>query len=319
MFGEKKKTKLCVYNDENNFNKNQSIVSSEAEELTVNQENRYSSKQPRIRKIGVGDDGFEEYDIDFSDAHTMSDHGQRHRDEEEEEEEEEENENENEEDEDAKKRGDEEEYDVVEKKENPHTQKLRHQLLEEQLRVEELKHERRKSVLEVEAYQQELFKIKKMTLQQFASYKAQNIQLFGNVSNTPNLPESPGASQNIVTACANCEELRRCTNDLQQKLEKAYADVDRLTRERRNSLAKMSERTFKQMLDQEKEHYNEKDQLYAVIQELNTLNTRLTDEKCFLLQTACQTIDHLRFVIFVLFSSLLSLLPYFQCQFVIDL
>jgi len=35
-------------------------------------------------------------------------------------------------------------------------------------------------------------------------------------------------------------------------------------------------------------------QLMILVQNLNELNTRLVEEKCVLLQTSCQTIDHLR-------------------------
>ncbi|ETO26734.1 hypothetical protein RFI_10401 [Reticulomyxa filosa] len=332
---------------------NPSIVSSEAEELTVNsEENRYSRKHPKIRKIGVSEDGFEEYDIDFGDANAPLKRGHDDDDDNDNN-----NDNDNDNDNDGKEHADEEQENEYENDEDyngvvdsnkKETQKLRHQLLNEQLQVEELKHERRKSVMEAETYQQELLKIRSMTPEQFAMYKSQQPSDDHSTMVKFNVPESLtqsvsrlAATASTVTlghdlyvlfspfllvslslslytyvyiithistwcaneqkrknSCAKCAELHLWMDDLQHKLEKAHANVDKLTRERRNSLARMSERAFKQLLDQEQEHYDEKDQLHAVIHDLNTLNARLVKEKCTLLENTCQTIDHLRCCLF---------------------
>jgi len=147
------------YNLSNANDVNLPIMSSEAEELTVqSKENRYRRKTPKVIKLGVSEDGFEEYDIDFGDAYYPANNDMK------------DNENDMDNDMDNENTNHDRHHND---NEVDNAQILRHQLLDEQLRVEELKRDRKKSILAAQAFQEELYRIKKMSPQEFEDFMTQ--------------------------------------------------------------------------------------------------------------------------------------------------
>merc|ERR1712083_429029 len=89
------------------------------------------------------------------------------------------------------------------------------------------------------------------------------------------------------------ESLRRQLEDEKKKREN-------LDKERRNSLAALSQNMFKKLLDSEHQHYDDKSDLEGQCQQLKSVVRHLEKSKQNLLKETSTTIDELRHHIKVL-------------------
>jgi len=137
------------------------------------------------------------------------------------------------------------------------TMQLRHRLLEEQMKHENTKHKHRESIYQLE-------------------------QL-----------ETIGGSAPDDVAEIN-ERLQEEVETLREQLENERRKREHLDKERRNSLAALSQNMFKKLLDSEHQHYDDKSDLEGQCQQLKSVVRHLEMSKQVLLKETSTTIDDLR-------------------------
>merc|ERR1712154_132779 len=152
---------------------------------------------------------------------------------------------------------------------------LRHRLLEEQMRHEQLKHVHRQSISKLEQYEID-------QLQKHDDKKQENVNNINNINN----------------------KLQKEVNSLRRQLEDEKKKRENLDKERRNSLAALSQNMFKKLLDSEHQHYDDKSDLEKQCLRLKLIVKHLEKSKQNLLKETSKTIDDLRMHIKFLSSRL---------------
>ena len=160
---------------------------------------------------------------------------------------------------------DSEEDDTEENKE------LRHRLLEEQMRHEQLKHVHRQSISKLEQYEIDY-------------------ALGKTGSPSPNVLN--GNTNNNIRDIN--DKLREEVESLRRQLEDEKKKRESLDKERRNSLAALSQNMFKKLLDSEHQHYDDKSDLEKQCNQLKLIVKHLEKSKQKLLTETSKTIDDLR-------------------------
>jgi len=135
------------------------------------------------------------------------------------------------------------------------TMQLRHRLLEEQMKHENTKHKHRESI-----------------------YQLEQMTTAGGVNDV---------------AVIN-ERLQEEVASLKEQLENERKKREHLDKERRNSLAALSQNMFKKLLDSEHQHYDDKSDLEGQCQQLKSVVRHLEMSKQVLLKETSTTIDQLR-------------------------
>merc|ERR1719361_2594028 len=95
-------------------------------------------------------------------------------------------------------------------------------------------------------------------------------------------------------------KLRQEVESLREQLERERKKREHLDKERRNSLAALSQNMFKKLLDSEHQHYDDKSALEGQCQQLKSVVRHLEMSKQNLLKETSTTIDELRHHIKVL-------------------
>jgi len=145
------------------------------------------------------------------------------------------------------------------------SKELRHRLLEEQMRHEQLKHAHRESITKLEQYE---------------------------------LDQLQHHEDDINS------KLREEVDSLKRELENERKKRENLDKERRNSLAALSQNMFKKLLDSEHQHYDDKSDLEKQCLRLKLIVKHLEKSKQNLLKETSKTIDDLRMHIKFLSSRL---------------
>eukprot|EP00484_Ammonia_sp_Unknown_P005086 CAMPEP_0197074104 /NCGR_PEP_ID=MMETSP1384-20130603/210942_1 /TAXON_ID=29189 /ORGANISM="Ammonia sp." /LENGTH=339 /DNA_ID=CAMNT_0042512945 /DNA_START=106 /DNA_END=1122 /DNA_ORIENTATION=+ len=160
---------------------------------------------------------------------------------------------------------------------------LRHRLLEEQMKYEQLKHVHRESITKLEQYE----------LDQLLEHEAANN---GNPNANGNANANGSTSnQSQSTSIREVnEQLRNEVEALRQQLEDERKKRENLDKERRNSLAALSQNMFKKLLDSEHQHYDDKSDLERQCDQLKLIVKHLEKSKQALLKETSKTIDDLR-------------------------
>ena len=89
-------------------------------------------------------------------------------------------------------------------------------------------------------------------------------------------------------------QLQRQVEALRAQLQAEKKKRESLDRERRSSLAALSQNMFKKLLDSEHQHYDDKSDLERQCQQLKKIVHHLEKSKHCLLQETSHTIDELR-------------------------
>lgn len=149
---------------------------------------------------------------------------------------------------------------------------MRRQLLDTQMEHEELKKTHRQSVSQIEAYELQ--------------------QAMANANDMAN--EDRERLQREV------ETLNERLAQMEIELKKEKRKNESLDKERRNSLAQLSQNMFKKLLDSEHQHYDNTSTLEAECQELKAQVELLVEAKVELAKSAGQAIDQLRTIVHLL-------------------
>eukprot|EP00486_Rosalina_sp_Unknown_P001639 CAMPEP_0201565726 /NCGR_PEP_ID=MMETSP0190_2-20130828/5083_1 /ASSEMBLY_ACC=CAM_ASM_000263 /TAXON_ID=37353 /ORGANISM="Rosalina sp." /LENGTH=208 /DNA_ID=CAMNT_0047983581 /DNA_START=353 /DNA_END=979 /DNA_ORIENTATION=+ len=153
---------------------------------------------------------------------------------------------------------------------------LRHRLLEEQMRHEQLKHQHRQSISKLEQYE--------------IDYALGNADS-PSPSNDNNNDNNNNNNTNIREVN---DKLREEVESLRRELENEKKKRENLDKERRNSLAALSQNMFKKLLDSEHQHYDDKSDLEKQCNQLKLIVKHLEKSKQKLLSETSKTIDDLR-------------------------
>jgi len=144
---------------------------------------------------------------------------------------------------------------------------LRHQLLAEQMKNEQLQRTNRASMHKLEQLEMEYL---------------------GRESKAAEA-EAAEASPN-----ADMERLQREVEELRAQLQREKKKRESLDRERRSSLAALSQNMFKKLLDSEHQHYDDKSDLERQCEQLKKIVHHLEKSKHSLLQETAESINSLR-------------------------
>lgn len=133
------------------------------------------------------------------------------------------------------------------------------------MRHEQLKHVHRQSISKLEQYEID-------QLQKHDDKKQENVNNINNINN----------------------KLQKEVNSLRRQLEDEKKKRENLDKERRNSLAALSQNMFKKLLDSEHQHYDDKSDLEKQCNSLRLIVKHLEKSKQNLLKETSKTIDDLR-------------------------
>eukprot|EP01083_Nonionella_stella_P083187 229872_1 len=97
-----------------------------------------------------------------------------------------------------------------------------------------------------------------------------------------------------VNTSGNDQLLKDEIESLRVRLVNEKTKRENLDKERRNSLAALSQNMFKKLLDSEHQHYDDKSDLEKQCHQLKLIIKHLEKSKQTLLQECCQTINDLR-------------------------
>ena len=103
-----------------------------------------------------------------------------------------------------------------------------------------------------------------------------------------------GALHDDAVAVGITEKLQEEVAALREQLENERKKREHLDKERRNSLAALSQNMFKKLLDSEHQHYDDKSDLEGQCQQLKSVVRHLEMSKQTLLKETSTTIDELR-------------------------
>lgn len=148
---------------------------------------------------------------------------------------------------------------------------LRHQLLAEQMKNEQLQRSNRASIHKLEQLE---------------------MDHLGNESKAAEA-EAAAASPN-VGANGDMERLQREVEELRAQLQREKKKRESLDRERRSSLAALSQNMFKKLLDSEHQHYDDKSEIERQCEQLKKIVHHLEKSKHSLLQETAESINTLR-------------------------
>lgn len=155
---------------------------------------------------------------------------------------------------------------------------MRMELLDIQMQHEQLKHAHRKSVSKIEEYE----------IEQAINNNIMDEQNAVSNSNT-----------NVAELQKEISNMRLKMNELELELKKERKKNDHLDKERRNSLAQLSQNMFKKLLDSEHEHYDQTIDLEVECKKLQERISVLVESKQKLVMNTSLAINDLRFVYFV--------------------
>jgi len=118
------------------------------------------------------------------------------------------------------------------------------------------------------------------------------------------LEQLTGSAPAVLVGVSETEKLQRQVEALRGQLQEEKKKRENLDRERRSSLAALSQNMFKKLLDSEHQHYDDKSDLERQCEQLKKIVHHLEKSKHCLLQEVSQEIDNLRAHIKLLASRL---------------
>ena len=148
------------------------------------------------------------------------------------------------------------------------------------MRHEQLKHAHRQSISKLEQYEIDFIN---------------NLDINNNDNDNNNYNDNNNKIKNGKHNLSDInEKLREEVESLKRQLEEERKKRENLDKERRNSLAALSQNMFKKLLDSEHQHYDDKSDLEKQCNQLKLIVKHLEKSKQNLLNTTSKTIDDLR-------------------------